>query len=245
MAKQMIKQAKPELHAKKKVFIIDDHPVFRYGLAQLVNREPDLTVCGEVETTNHALDAVPRMKPHLVLLDLSMPGKSGLELIKDLRVMCPESAVLVISMYDETLYADRVLRAGAQGYIMKQEVPEKMLEAMREVLDGRISVSQRISAKALDFFAQRRSVNNTSPIERLSDREFEILQLIGQGRENHGIAEQLHLSFKTVHAHRSNIKVKLNLKSDLELIRYSVRWMDSCDVGATSNGSGPAERSAE
>jgi DNA-binding NarL/FixJ family response regulator len=162
--------------------------------------------------------------------------------------MCPETVVLVISMHDETLYADRVLRAGAQGYIMKQEVPQKMLEAMREVLNGRISVSPKISAKALDFFAKRRSVNATSPIERLSDREFEILQLIGQGRENHGIADQLHLSFKTVHAHRTNIKVKLNLKSDLELIRYSVRWMDSCDVptatnGAIKNGAAPVGHS--
>jgi DNA-binding NarL/FixJ family response regulator len=164
------------------------------------------------------------LKPDLVLADIGLPGKSGLELLKDLRAMCPELAVLVISMYEETLYAERVLRAGARGYLMKQEGPENILRAMRQVLNGQTYVSERMSVRILNVFSGR-SDKARSPIARLSDREFEILQLIGQGKDSSAIAKHLHVSSKTVDAHRGHIKEKLNLKNGTELIYYAVRWV--------------------
>jgi DNA-binding NarL/FixJ family response regulator len=214
----------PTHKERKRVFIVDDHPVFREGLVGLVKREPDLTVCGEADNASHALTAIERLKPDLVLADIGLPGKSGLELLKDLRAMCPELAVLVISMYEETLYAERVLRAGARGYLMKQEGPENILRAMRQVLDGQTYVSERMSVRILSVFSGR-SDKARSPIARLSDREFEILQLIGQGKDSSAIAKQLHVSSKTVDAHRGHIKEKLNLRNGTELIYYAVRWV--------------------
>jgi DNA-binding NarL/FixJ family response regulator len=214
----------PTHKERKRVFIVDDHPVFREGLVGLVKREPDLMVCGEADNASHALTAIESLKPDLVLADIGLPGKSGLELLKDLRAMCPELAVLVISMYEETLYAERVLRAGARGYLMKQEGPENILRAMRQVLDGQTYVSERMSVRILNVFSGR-SDKARSPIARLSDREFEILQLIGQGKDSSAIAKQLHVSSKTVDAHRGHIKEKLNLRNGTELIYYAVRWV--------------------
>ena len=215
----------------KRIFIVDDHPVFREGLVGLVKREADLAVCGEADNAPQALSAIEASKPDLVLADIGLPGKSGLELVKDLRAVCPEMAVLVISMHDETLYAERVLRAGGRGYIMKQEGPEKILQAIRHVLDGQISVSGKISARILDALSGHRTKTN-SPIARLTDREFEILQLIGRGQDSHAIAEQLHLSVKTVDAHRGNIKEKLELESGTELICYAARWVETQSSGS-------------
>lgn len=212
--------------AAKQIFIVDDHPVFREGLVGLVKREADLAVCGEADNAPQALTAVESLKPDLVLADIGLPGRSGLELVKDIRAACPEMAVLVISMHDETLYAERVLRAGGRGYIMKQEGPEKILQAIRQVLDGQIAVSGKMSARILDTLSDRRTKTN-SPIARLTDREFEVLQLIGQGKDSHFIAEQLHLSVKTVDAHRGHIKEKLELKSGTELICFAARWMET------------------
>jgi DNA-binding NarL/FixJ family response regulator len=225
MAKEM-----PEPKDQKQIFIVDDHPVFRDGLVGLVKREADLAVCGEADNAPQALSGIETSKPDLVLADIGLPGKSGLELIKDLRAMRPEMAVLVISMHDETLYAERVLRAGGRGYIMKQEGPEKMLQAIRQVLDGQIYLSRKMSARILDALSDRRAKTN-SPIARLTDREFEILQLIGQGKDSHAIAEQLHLSVKTVDAHRGNIKEKLELESGTELICYAARWVETQPSG--------------
>lgn len=210
----------------KQIFIVDDHPVFREGLVGLVKREKDLAVCGEADNASQALSAIESLQPDLVLADIGLPGKSGLELVKDIRAVCPKMAVLVISMHDETLYAERVLRAGGRGYIMKQEGPEKILQAIRQVLDGQISVSGKMSARILDALSDRKAKTN-SPIARLTDREFEILQLIGQGRDSHAIAEQLHLSIKTVDAHRGHIKEKLELKTGTELICYAARWVET------------------
>lgn len=210
----------------KQIFIVDDHPLFREGLVGLVKREKDLAVCGEADNAPQALTAIESSKPDLVLADIGLPGKSGLELVKDIRAVCPDLAVLVISMHDETLYAERVLRAGGRGFIMKQAGPEKILQAIRHVLDGQISLSGKMSARILDSLSDRRAKTN-SPIARLTDREFEILQLIGQGKDSHVIAEQLHLSVKTVDAHRGNIKEKLELSSGTELICYAARWMET------------------
>ena len=225
MAKQL-----PVQNERKQIFIVDDHPVFREGLVVLVKREADLAVCGEADNAPQALTAIGRLKPDLVLADIGLPGKSGLELIKDLRAVLPETAVLVISMHDETLYAERVLRAGGRGYIMKQEGPEKMLQAIRQVLGGQIFLSGKMSIRILDAFSGRRPQTG-SAIARLTDREFEILQLIGRGKDSHAIAEQLHLSVKTVDAHRGHIKEKLELKSGTELICYAARWVETQPSG--------------
>lgn len=211
---------------EKRIFIVDDHPIFREGLVGLVKREAGWVVCGEAGTAQQALAEVEKLKPDLLLADIGLPGKSGLDLIKDIQALCPDTAVLVISMHDETLYAERVLRAGGRGYIMKQEGPEKILQAIRHVLDEQISLSGKMSARILDSLSDRRA-KTSSPIARLTDREFEILQLIGQGKDSHAIAEQLHLSFKTVDAHRGHIKEKLELSSGTELICYAARWMET------------------
>jgi DNA-binding NarL/FixJ family response regulator len=215
----------------KQILIVDDHPVFREGLGALVKREPDMAVCGETDTAAQALTEAERLEPDLVLADISLPGKGGLELIKDLRAARPELAVLVVSMHDETLYAERVLRAGARGYIMKQAGPDKMLQAIRQVLDGQIYLSAKMSARILDAFSGR-PLNASSPISRLTDRELEILRLIGQGKDSQKIADQLHLSVKTVDAHRSNIKEKLGLESGTELICYAARWVEAQTLGS-------------
>ncbi len=213
--------------ASQKVLIVDDHPIMRQGLAQLVNNEPDMTVCGEAENAPQALDLIDKTKPDLALIDITLPGKNGLELIKDIQAMFPGLAILVISMHDESLYAERVLRAGGRGYIMKQEGGKMLLQAIRQVLEGKIYVSEKISAKILEIFSGRRSETSNSPMERLTDREFEVFQMIGQGLATREIADHLHLSVKTVEVHRANIKEKLTLKNAPELIRYAVRWVES------------------
>jgi DNA-binding NarL/FixJ family response regulator len=223
MAKKVVTKAiTPE---QKKVLVVDDHPVFRAGLIGLVNREPDLTVCGEADDAAQAFAAIERLQPDLVLMDMGLPDKSGLELLKDVRSAFPEQKVLIISMHDEALYAERVLRAGGRGYIMKQQGPDKMVESIRKVLQGGISVSDRISAQILDNLSASRSKTKAAPTAKLTDREFEVLRLIGQGREPHEIARHLHLSIKTVDTHRGHIKTKLGLKNGTELIHYATRWV--------------------
>ena len=211
---------------RKRILIVDDHPVFRDGLLGLIEREGDLTVCGEANDARQALAASERLKVDLILVDIGLPGKSGFELIKDIRAVRPQTSVLVISMHDETLYAERVLRAGGRGYIMKQEGPEKILHAIRQVLNGQVYVSPRISARILDALSGRRD-GAASPIALLTDREFEILRLIGQGKDSRAVARQLGLSIKTVDAHRAHIKAKLELKSGTELIVYAARWLET------------------
>jgi DNA-binding NarL/FixJ family response regulator len=219
-------KALPKSNGQKRVFIVDDHPVFREGLVGLVKREEGLTICGEADNAAQALTAIERTKPELVLADIGLPGKSGLELIKDILAVRPDTAVLVISMHDESLYAERVLRAGGRGYIMKQEGPDKIIQAIRHVLSGQISVSAKMSVRLLDALSGRRA-KNASPISRLTDREFEIFQLIGLGKDSHGIAGQLNLSIKTVDAHRGHLKEKLELKNGTELIVYAARWVET------------------
>ena len=216
---------------RKRILILDDHPMMREGLAQLIGNETDLTVCGEAENANEAIDKINTLKPDLLLADITLPGKNGLELIKDVRALQPGLAVLVISMHDESLYTERVLRAGGRGYIMKQEGGRKLMLAIRQVLSGQIYVSEKMSAKILETFSGRRSDAVGSPVGKLTDREFEVFQLIGEGKATKEIAAQLRLSAKTVEVHRLNIKRKLNLHTAAELIRYAVRWAEGQSTG--------------
>lgn len=209
----------------KKVFIVDDHPVFRDGLVRIASAIPGLVVCGEAENARDAFDAISTLHPDIVLMDINLPGKSGLELLQDVHAMRPELPVLVISMHDEQLYAERVLRAGGRGFIMKQEGPDKMREAITKVLNGQVYASDRTAAAILDALSRPRSSASTSTIGKLTDRELEILRLTGQGKDNRAIAQELHISLKTVDTHRGHIKEKLGLKNGTELIHYAVRWV--------------------
>jgi DNA-binding NarL/FixJ family response regulator len=217
----------PSQSAKKpktRVFIVDDHPVFRDGLVRIVAQIPNLIVCGEANNSAQAFDGVTRLNPDLVLLDIGLPGKSGLDLLQDIHAMKPELPVLAISMHDETLYAERVLRAGGRGYIMKQEGPERITQAILKVLNGQVYTSECIAASILDTLSRPRSASSTSTLGKLTDRELEILRLIGQGKDTLQIANDLHISTKTVDTHRGHIKEKLGLKNGTELIHYAVRW---------------------
>jgi DNA-binding NarL/FixJ family response regulator len=210
--------------AQRRILIVDDHPITRYGLTQLINHEPDLRVCGEAESAAQALTAIASARPDLVLADITMPGRSGLEFIKDMQAQHPGVAVLVMSMHDENIYAERVLRAGGRGYIMKNEGGEKLLEAIRQVLQGQVYVSKNISAALLEVFTPHRSSGGETTPGALSDREFEVFQLIGQGLSSQQIGQRLNLSIKTVGTHRQHIKQKLKLRTGPELIRQAVRW---------------------
>ena len=197
----------------------------REGLAHLIDGEPDLIVTWKAENAAQALAVITHERPDLVLTDITLPDKNGLELIKDLRALQPELAILVISMHDESLFAERSLRAGARGYITKQEGGERLMQAIRQVLSGAIYVSATIAARIVETFSgQPRSAR--SPISQLSDREFEVYQLIGQGKSTKEIASQLHLSDKTVAVHRGNIKRKLEITSAGELIHHAIRWVE-------------------
>lgn len=211
----------------KKILIVDDHPMMREGLAQLIGNERDLKVCGEAENAREALEKISELKPDLILVDITLPDKNGLELIKDIEALHPGTEVIVISMHDEALYAERVLRAGGRGYIMKQAGGKKILEGIRQVLAGKIYVSEKMSDKILEIFSGRRPEAASSPVENLTDREFEVLQLFGKGMGTKEIADHLHVSAKTVEVHRLNIKAKLKLNTAAELIRYAVRWVES------------------
>ncbi|HEV7926898.1 MAG TPA: response regulator transcription factor [Verrucomicrobiae bacterium] len=210
-----------------RILIVDDHPMMREGLAQLIGSQKDMTVCGEAGNAHEALEKVSLLRPNLVLADITLPGRNGLELIKDIQALEASVSVLVISMHDEALYAERVLRAGGRGYVMKQEGGKKIMEAIRQVSSGKIFVSDKMSSKILEIFSGRRPEAGASPVENLTDREFEVFQLIGQGMETKELAKELHVSPKTIEVHRANIKTKLKIKSMAELIRYAVRWVES------------------
>jgi DNA-binding NarL/FixJ family response regulator len=217
---------------RRRVLVVDDHPFMRAGLAQLINQQTDLLVCGEAGNPAEAAHELTRCSPDLVLTDITMPGRSGLEFIKDLHAAQPDLAVLVVSMHDESIYAERALRAGARGYIMKEAGGENLLAAIRQILRGEIYVSSAMSARILENISTRRPRGSSSPIEKLTDREFEVFQLIGQGKSTRDIATQLHLSSKTIDVHRANVKTKLELKDSTALVRHAVRWVESQDKSA-------------
>jgi DNA-binding NarL/FixJ family response regulator len=209
---------------KRKVLLIDDHPLVREWLANLINQQSDLQVCGEAANAAAALDLIGQAKPDIAVVDISLEGGSGIELIKNIKSIHPQVIVIVLSMHDETLYAERALRAGARGYIMKREATKKVLQAIRCVLEGKLYISEKVSAIMTEKFVVGKSAATDSPIARLSDRELEVFQLLGRGYSTRQIADDLHISFKTVQAFHARIKEKLNLANATELLREAIRW---------------------
>lgn len=216
---------------RRRVFLVDDHPMMRAGLVSLIRSQSDLEVAGEASDAPSAVQSVTALRPDLVVTDLTLPGRSGVELIKDLLAQSPGLPILVLSMHDEMVYAERVLRAGARGYLMKEAGGERLLAAIREVLSGRVSVSPRMAAVLLDSLSGARARSGTSPIAGLSDREFEVFQRIGQGIAPREIAAEMGISLKTVDVHRANLKRKLRLAHMSDLVRYAVRWMGGQNAG--------------
>lgn len=209
----------------KKVLIIDDHPVFRRGIAALIGEQRDLFVCGEAENALEGLEAVRQLKPDVALIDISMPGTNGIELIKMILAEDPKMLILVLSMHDETLYALRALRAGAKGYIMKGEVLSNVITALRKVLNKDIYISQRFNERLIFDTIHTQGGISHSPVEKLSDREIEVLQWIGKGHSTRQIAHSLHLSVKTIETHRAHIKEKLGFRDSGEMTRFATEWV--------------------
>ena len=212
---------------RKKILLVDDHPLMRRGQADLLNREPDFAVCGEAGTAREAMEVIAKLKPDLVLVDMGLPDKDGLELIKDIQSLHPGLPVLAMSMQDESLYAQRVLRAGGRGYVMKQEGPERLAAAIRTVLSGQVALSPRMSAKVLESMVGPAGQTSGGPEAKLTDRELEVLRLFGEGWSTDEIAGRLHLSPKTVDVHRGHIKEKLGFKTTPEFTRFAIRWVAS------------------
>jgi DNA-binding NarL/FixJ family response regulator len=216
-------------NGRSKVFVVDDHPLVREGLANLINQQNDLSVCGEAEDSAGALAGIADKEPNVALIDISLKNESGLELVKDLEERFPLVALIVLSMHDEALYAERALRAGAKGYVMKRETGKSVLTAIRRVLAGDVYVSERVvTAMAKRMGSSRKAA--AEPVERLSDRELEIFRLLGQGRTTSQIADDLHLSLKTVQAYCARAKEKFGVNSLGELLRAAIRWEDATHV---------------
>ena len=209
---------------KTRILVVDDHPIVRQGLAQLIDEEPDLEVCAQAEDAPEAMSLIKKLEPDFVIVDISLKETSGMELIKDIKVAYPNLPVLALSMHDESLYAERSLRAGARGYVMKSEATVKVVDAIRKIMSGRIYVSENVAAKMMNKIVGAQPDVGASAIERLSDRELEVFSLIGQGYGTRKIAERLHLSVKTIETYRAHIKDKLNLTDATELLQYAIRW---------------------
>jgi len=212
---------------KTNILIVDDHPIVRQGLAELVNHETDLVVCGQAEDAHQAMKAVKELKPDMAIVDISLKETSGMELIKDLNSQYPNLPVLALSMHDESLYAERVLRAGARGYIMKAEATEKVIMAIHKILSGEIYISDKMAAKMIRKLVGSSTEINASPLNSLSDRELEVFQLIGKGFGTRQISERLYLSIKTIETYRAHIKEKLHLADAAELLQYAIQWVNS------------------
>jgi DNA-binding NarL/FixJ family response regulator len=211
----------------KRIVIVDDHPLFRKGLEQLIHSEDGFAVCGEANNAPEAMDVIRKLDPDLAIVDLSLPGANGIELIKNIRAEFSKLPILVLSMHDESLYALRALRAGAEGYVMKHEAMANVIQAIREVFSGRPYLSPAMAAQVITKFAHRQAEGEADAVERLSDRELEILELIGKGNDVRQIAKVLHLSPKTVETHRSHIKDKLDLKNSREVARFALQWLSA------------------
>ncbi|HMG87513.1 MAG TPA: response regulator transcription factor [Terracidiphilus sp.] len=215
---------RPSRTGKKTVLVVDDHPLMRQGLALLINQQQDMHVCGEAEEAQAAMQAIAQLRPDIMILDISLKGPDGIELLKNIRTSDPDLPILVLSMHDEAIYAERALRARANGYIMKQEATEKVLVAVRRILSGEVYLSERMSNKMLQQYIGGAPNMIQSRIASLSDRELEVFRRIGEGRATREIAEELHLSVKTVETYQAHIKDKLALRSGRELIQHAIQW---------------------
>jgi DNA-binding NarL/FixJ family response regulator len=220
-------KSSPESMPAHRIYLVDDHPMMRDGMGRFINDEPGLFCCGQAGSAEQALSEIPQLKPDLVITDITLPGRNGLDLIRDLKAILPDLWILVFSMHDEMIYADRALRAGARGYLMKEAGSEKMLEAIHRILKGEMCVSARISAKILELFSEQSPRGSQSPVDLLTDREFDVYRLIGEGCSTKEIADKLHLSHKTVAVHRGHIKEKLKVRSGAELMRHAIEWSGS------------------
>lgn len=210
-----------------KIFLVDDHPLVREWLCNLINQQEDMVVCGEAEDAARAQRAIAAAKPNVAIVDISLKGSSGMELIKTLKGHDPDIATIVLSMHDESVYAERAIRAGARGYIMKRETTKKVIAAIRQVLSGKLYVSGQVAAMFAEKFVDSKLPAGRPPIEQLSDRELEVFELLGQGYETRRVAETLNLSIKTVQAYCARIKEKLNLANGTELLREAVYWHEN------------------
>jgi DNA-binding NarL/FixJ family response regulator len=222
---QAKKREVKESDGKTRILLVDDHAVVRFGIAQLINRQPDMAVCGEEEDASKAMGAIETLKPDLIIADISLKDSSGLELVRNIKAQCPKMPVLIVSAHDESIYAEIAFRAGALGYLMKEEALEKVIMAVRRVLGGAIYVSDSLAARMLQQQIRGQSTINESPVKDLSDRELEVFQLIGQWKSTREIADELHLSVKTIEYYREQIKRKLNLKNAAELTQRATSWV--------------------
>src|SRR5450631_452465 len=221
---------------ERRVLIVDDHPIVRQGLRRVMENEDDLTVCGEAETARDARIAIKELNPDVMIADISLKQGDGIELVRDVRAHHPQLPILVLSMHDEAIYAERMLSAGANGYIMKQAASEQFLVSLRRVLDGGIYVSEAVGNNMIQKFAAGGAYISANPIDRLSNRELQILHMIGKGMSTRETAHSLNLSIKTVESHRQRIKRKLNLSTGTQLVQYAVNWFTGRDIGSSLHG---------
>lgn len=236
---------------RARVYVTDDHPIVRRGLAAMIEAEPDLEICGEAEDCATATSQIARLLPDVVIVDISLRGNNGLELIKNIKALDPRIRILVLSVHDESIYALRVIKAGARGYIMKQDIATKVIEGIRRILKGQMFVSERISGQIFNRFVGGRDDTGESPISSLTDRELEVTTLIGNGLATREIAVRLRMSVKTVETHRAHLKTKLNIATATQLIQFCVAWVEECkrmpapeeSAEATRNPSGPGGKS--
>jgi DNA-binding NarL/FixJ family response regulator len=218
---------KPQITSQTKkcrVLLVDDHPIVRQGLALMIDREPDLCVCGEAEGAHTAFHAIETLRPDLVVLDISLSGPDGLDVLKEIRMKTENLPVLILSMHDESIYAERAMRAGANGYIMKQEATERVLVAIRRILQGEVYLSDRLTSTMLQQYVRGASAVKSSPLVSLTDRELEVFRLIGEGHPTRQIADELHLSVKTIESYQAHIKEKLALRNARELVQHAIEW---------------------
>lgn len=208
-----------------RIFLVDDHPIVRQGMRMILSQEPDMRVCGEAESVSEALKKIPEAQPQVAIVDLALKQSSGLELIKDMQIRHPEILVLVLSMRDETLYAERVLHAGARGYVLKQEGGSIVVEGIRKILQGQIFLSEKMASKMLQKMVNPKADPLKPSVENLTDRELAVFELIGAGLPTREIAEKLHLSVKTIDSHREHIKEKLQIDNASELLKHAVQWV--------------------
>jgi DNA-binding NarL/FixJ family response regulator len=225
MGRKSRSAAKAKAHTR--IMLVDDHPLVRERLTEIINREPDLTVCGEAEDRHEAIAAIPAKRPDLAIIDLTLKNSDGLELIKDIRSRWPKLRLLVVSMHDESLYAERAIRAGALGYITKQEATRSILVAIRRVLGGTIYLNEKIASHIISRLTSHPDAAAATPSELLSDRELQVFDMTGQGLNTNDIAARLHVAVKTIETYRARIREKLKLKTASELLQSAIAWTHS------------------